>query len=164
MSNSNTGKKLLKFISLSLLFVVIIFYGIWKGRDLIFGIHLDISGIQNNETVTDPVLNLSGSAYHAVSITINGRIVSIEENGDWHDVIALLNGYNVVSISARDKFNRTITKIFTVNYQEPPDTLPPIAPTEDTTGTSTLDTPPSASSSQTDTSQTATSTDTTPSE
>lgn len=136
MTDGNTGKKLLKFISLSLLFLVIIFYGVWKGRDLIFGIRLTVNGIQNNETVKNPVLNLSGLAYHAVSITINGRIVSVEENGMWHDVIALLKGYNIVSISAKDKFNRTISKVYTVNYEEPPDTAPPILPQSEPLSTS----------------------------
>ena len=137
MIEGNIGKKLLKFISLTLLFLVIVCYGIWKGRDLIFGIRLTVDGIQNNETVTNPVLNLSGVAYHAVSITINGRTVSVEENGQWHDIIALLNGYNNISISAKDKFNRTITKTFTVNYEEPPDTAPPIIPALETRQTST---------------------------
>jgi hypothetical protein len=136
MTDTNTGKKLLKFASLTILFLIIIFYGIWKGRDLIFGIHLTINGIQNNETVTHPVLELSGNAYHAVSITINGRIVSIEEDGAWHDIIALLNGYNVINISAKDKFGRIITKEFTVNYKEPPGITP-----------STTDIPPGKKSS-----------------
>jgi hypothetical protein len=125
MTDTNTGKKLLKFVSLTILFLIIIFYGIWKGRDLIFGIHLTINGIQNNETVTQSVLELSGNAYHAVSITINGRVVSVEENGAWHDTIALLKGYNIIKITAKDKFGRIITKEFTVNYKEPPGITPP---------------------------------------
>ena len=128
MTKGITGKKLLKFTSLTLLFVIIFGYGIWKGRDLIFGIQLTVSGVQNNETTTSPVLSLSGVAYHAVQIIVDGRTVSVEENGTWQDSVALMNGYNVISVSAKDKFNRTISKIFTVNYEEPPDTKPPIQP------------------------------------
>ena len=119
-----TGKKLLKFISLTLLFVIIIGYGIWKGRDLLFGIKLTVSGIENNQTTKNPIINLTGVAYHAISITINERTVSIEQNGDWHDTIALLNGYNIITISAKDKFGRTISKTYTINYKAPPDTIP----------------------------------------
>ncbi|MEI6316342.1 MAG: hypothetical protein WCO65_01280 [bacterium] len=111
-----TGKKLLSVASLTLLFIIIIGYGTWRGRDLLFGIHMSVSGIQNNETVRTSVLNLSGTAYHAISITINGRIVSVEEDGHWNDTIALLEGYNIIDISAKDKFNRTTSQIYKVNF------------------------------------------------
>ena len=139
MTRDNTGKRLLKFIGLTLLFVIIIGYGIWKGRDLLFGIQLTIYGIQNNETVKTPVLNVSGLAYHAVAITIDGRTVSVEEDGRWQDTIALLNGYNIVSVSAKDKFNRIVTKTFTVNYDAPPNVQPEIPPPPETatSGTTT---------------------------
>jgi len=99
---------------------------------LLFGINLSVDGISNDKTTTSSVIELSGTAYHAISITINGRVVSVEQNGEWHDTIALLDGYNTVSISAKDKFNRTISKIFTVNYNAPPDAKPPLQPTPDT--------------------------------
>ena len=137
MTRGITAKKLLKFISLTLLFVIILFYGLWRGRDLLFGINLEIYGIQNNETATSSVIELSGNAYHAISITVDGRIVSIEQDGQWHDTIALLDGYNIVSISAKDKFDRTITKVFTVNYNAPPDAKPPLVPSTDDTQTTT---------------------------
>ena len=123
MTKGITGKKLLSLISLTLLFIIIIGYGIWRGRDLLFGIHMSVTGISNNETVTDPILNLSGTAYHAIAITVNGRTVSVEENGNWNDPIALQNGYNIIDISAKDKFNRITSKIFTVNYKAPPKTI-----------------------------------------
>ena len=140
MTRGLTGKKLLKFVSLVLFFGIIISYGIWKGRDLIFGIRLIINGVQDNETVTSPILELSGNAYHAISITVDGRIVSVEEDGGWHDTIALQNGYNIISISSKDKFNRTINKTFTVNYNGPPDKIVdiPIQPyTSSSSATST---------------------------
>lgn len=146
MTKGITGKKLLSIISLTLLFIIIIGYGIWKGRDLLFGIRMSISGIQNNETVTSSVLDLSGNAYHAIAITVNGRTVSVEENGAWNDTIALLDGYNIITISAKDKFNRITSRMFTVNYQAPPQTEVTLIPNTTATTTNTQQT---ATSSQT---------------
>ena len=119
MNRGITGKKLVKFISLGLLFAIIIGYGIGRGRDLIFGIRLSVTGIQDNQSVTDPILNLSCQAYHAVAITVNGRTVSIEEDGVWKDIIALVPGYNIITVAARDKFDRITSQQFTVNYKPP---------------------------------------------
>ncbi len=140
MAKGITVKKILWIVSLIILFVIIIGYGIWKGQDLIFGIKLEISGIQNNVTVKNSVLELSGIAYHAVSININGRTVSVEENGEWHDTISLLRGYNIISISAKDKFGREKSKIFTINYDAPPEKeieINPIIDTNQATSTAT---------------------------
>ena len=137
MTRGITGKKILKFIGLSVLFCFMVGYGVWIGRDLIFGISLNISGIQNNETVATSTLDLTGMAYHATEITVNGRTVSVEENGAWHDTIALLNGYNIIKVSAKDKFGRTISKVFTINYAEPPSKMTPAEVTPTTPATST---------------------------
>ena len=137
MTRGITGKKLLKFISLSVLFCFMVGYGIWIGHDLIFGINLDISGIQNNETTSTSTIDLTGVAYHATEITVNDRTVSVEEDGAWHDTIALLNGYNIIKVSAKDKFGRTISKVFTINYTAQPSTMTPVEVTPTTEATST---------------------------
>ena len=149
MTRGMTGKKLLKLISLGLLFIVIIGYGIWRGRDLIFGIKLSVTGVTNNETVKESVLNLSGSAYHAIAITVDGRTVSIEEDGSWQDPIALVPGYNIITVSAKDKFDRIISQTFTVNYDPQPQTIIPETPTPDipTTATSSTSTITTATTS-----------------
>ena len=99
---------------------------------------MSVAGISNNETVTDPIINLSGTAYHAIAITVNGRTVSVEENGNWNDTIALQNGYNIIDISAKDKFNRITSKIFTINYKAPPKTIIEPVPRTTTASTTTI--------------------------
>lgn len=140
MTRDLPAKKLLRLLGLGFLFLVIIVYGIWKGRDLIFGINLKISGITNNETTTNANINLVGNAYHAVDINVDGRVVPIEQDGSWHDEIALLKGYNIISISAKDRFGRIITKTFSVTYKPPQDNSIQIIPTPTTSATNTVKT------------------------
>ncbi len=91
-------------------------YGIWRSRDLLFGIRLNVAGITDGMTTTSEVLNLSGAARHANGLLINGRLVPLAEDGTWQDSIVLLPGYNIITISAMDKFQRTTNHEYRVTY------------------------------------------------
>jgi hypothetical protein len=118
MTRQLTAKKLLRYGSIILLVLVIGGYGIWSSRDLIFGIKLSVVGITDGMTVATPVIEFSGTAVHADTITIDGRIVPLSQKGDWNDSIALLSGHNTVTISATDKFQRTISKHYQIYYKQ----------------------------------------------
>lgn len=116
MRRELTAKKAVRTGSVILLVVVIIGYGIWISRDLLFGITMRVSGIEDGTSVTAPILELSGVARHANAVTLDGRPVAMNEHGDWADAIALLPGYNVVTVAATDKFGRTIAHSYRVYY------------------------------------------------
>lgn len=117
MSREITAKKLVRYGSMILFFVVLVGYATWSSRDLLFGIRLTTVGITDGMTASDPVLTFSGVASHARSIVINGRVVPLAQNGSWTDSIALFSGYNTVTIATTDKFNRTTTRDYRVYYK-----------------------------------------------
>ena len=113
-------KKVLSTGGILLLFIVVIGYGIWISHDLLFGISMSVTGITDGMTAKTALLDLSGRAKHANDVTLDGRTVAIDQNGVWHDTIALLPGYNIVTVGATDKFGRTMTKSYRVYYTAPP--------------------------------------------
>ncbi len=117
MTKEITAKKLIRYGSALLLFLVVAGYAIWQSRDLLFGITVSVNGIQNGMTVTDPLLALSGTSPHARGMTIDGQDVPTAENGTWTDTIALMPGVNTITIAATDKFHRTISKQYVVYYK-----------------------------------------------
>ncbi len=119
MTRGLTAKKLLSLGSIILLFVLIALYGIWRSRDLLFGIGLSTSGITDGMTTASPILEFSGRAKHASEVTVDREIVPLSQDGTWHDSLALMAGYNVVAITATDKFHRTIRKEYRVYYKTP---------------------------------------------
>ena len=127
MTEILTAKKILRRVSFILLFVVILGYGLWQARDLLFGIRLSVEGISNGASYDGTILPIHGTAHHAIGITINGRGISVSEDGSWKDTIALVAGYNTIDISATDKFKKTITKEFIVYSKKPkePEVAPP---------------------------------------
>jgi len=120
MTSGITGKNLVRYGSIIFFFIVIVGYGIWISRDLLFGIRLVVSGISDGMSTTEPIVEFSGRAEHARGITVDGRIVSLTEDGTWKDTIALLPGDNYVTISAEDKFGRTTSDEYRVYYNAPP--------------------------------------------
>ena len=119
MRQDLTAKKVIYTAAIVLFFAVIIGYGIWISHDLLFGITSRVSGISDGLSVTQPLLTISGRARHANDVTLDGRIVSIDQHGAWTDTIALLPGYNVVTVGATDKFGRTTAQSYRVYYAAP---------------------------------------------
>lgn len=96
--------------------ILILGYGVWISRDLLFGIQSTVSGITDGTSASEQILSLSGRARHAAKVTLDGRTLAIDLDGRWTDTIALLPGYNVLTVSATDKFGRVQTHSYRVYY------------------------------------------------
>jgi len=106
-------EKMIKWGPLALFFAFILIYSVFGAKHLIFGIKIENVNIQDGAIVQDSVLHITGMAEDAINLTINGREITIDQSGLFDDTIALLPGYNRVSIRALDKFGYTDEK----NYQ-----------------------------------------------
>ena len=54
------------------------------------------------------VIMLSGVAENVTSLTLNGRPIVTDLDGNFAEGIVLENGYSVVSLDARDRFGRAV--------------------------------------------------------
>ncbi len=85
--------------------VVLVSFGLYQGRNLIFGSHLTVTPIQNS--TADSILNLSGVGEHAKEVTINGRTALMDASGTFSESVALLPGLNVITVSSTNSFGKT---------------------------------------------------------
>ncbi len=108
----NSAKKLIKIISLSALFLVIIVYAFFRSYDLLFGVKIKNVNLADGAKMENNILNITGNAKNAVHLLLDGREVSVDQDGNWNETIALLSGYNVVSVEAKDKFGESDEKIY----------------------------------------------------
>jgi hypothetical protein len=79
----------------------------------IINVKIDGAPIQSGATITESVVEITGNARNAVDLTLDGREISVDQAGNFDETIALLSGYNIISIRAQDKFGHTDEK----NYQ-----------------------------------------------
>ena len=111
-------KKIVKIGGMAIFFLLIIIYAFFRSKDLVFGVkirNVDINGvpIQSGATLAASTLEITGNARNAIDLTLDGREISVDQMGNFDETIALLPGYNIISIRAQDKFGHADEK----NYQ-----------------------------------------------
>ncbi len=110
------AKKILKIVSLAVFVLFIIVYAFFISKDLIFGVKIKNVNITDGEKMTDNILKITGNARNAVNLTLNDRVISVDQKGNFDETIALLSGYNVISIKAKDEFGNSDEKNYKLIY------------------------------------------------
>jgi len=120
------AKKILKIVSLSVLLLFIIIYTFFRAKDVIFGVKIIDVNMGFPEALLPEnsigkasgtnILKITGNARNAVSLTLNDRIISVDQEGNFNETIALLSGYNVISIKAKDEFGNSDEKNYKLMY------------------------------------------------
>jgi uncharacterized protein YfaP (DUF2135 family) len=57
-------------------------------------------------------LPITGNAAHAAQITINGRPIGTDRQGNFTDGVILSPGYNIVEVAETDQFGKEKTKTY----------------------------------------------------
>src|SRR3989344_9378375 len=112
MGMQNNAKRILRISALSIFFLFIIVYALFRSHDLVTGVKIVNVNLQDGATVTESVTKISGNAKNAINLTLNGREISVDQQGNFTETIALLSGYNIVSLRAKDKFGNSDEKDF----------------------------------------------------
>ena len=102
------GKKI-KLAVFTVFFLFILVYGFLRSTDLLFGIKIKRVSIggeaaESGAVVKEDITKIAGTAKNAVKLLLNGREISVDLGGNFEETIALLPGYNIISIQATDKF------------------------------------------------------------
>ena len=100
-----------------LFFLMIIVYAFFVSHNLIYGVKIKNVNVINGVTVTNPIVNITGNAKNATDLTLDGREISIDQNGNFNETIALLSGYNIINIKAKDRFGDVDEKNYQIMYK-----------------------------------------------
>lgn len=106
-------KKIIKIGGMAVFLLLLVAYALFVSHDLLFGVKIKNVNIKDGATVTDSIIKVTGVAKNAIKLTLDGREISIDQQGNFSETIALTPGYNVVSLWAKDKFGYVDEK----NYQ-----------------------------------------------
>lgn len=112
------AKKILKITSLAIFFLFILVYAFFRSYDLINGVKIKNVTIVDGTTLKESELKVAGNAKNALNLTLNGREISVDLEGNFNETIALLPGYNIVTLRAVDKFGHTDEKDYKLIYKE----------------------------------------------
>lgn len=109
-------KKIIKIGGLSIFFILILIYAFFISRDLIFGVQIRNVNLTDGATVTNSIIKLTGNAKNAIRLTLDGREISVDLQGNFNETIALLPGYNIINIKAKDKFGNVDEKNYKLMF------------------------------------------------
>lgn len=98
-------------MSCVILFAVIMVFSYEKMCFLFKGVKIEARIEQKD---TSSLALIKGVAAKATYITLNGREIFIDKNGNFSESIAMLPGFSIVTLNARDKFGKTAEKKFEV--------------------------------------------------
>ncbi len=99
-----------------LLLISILGYTYFQLQNLITGPVITISLPQNGTTLTSSLVEVTGSTKNISDISLNGRHIFIDEQGDFKEKVLLSPGYNIITLQAKDKFGRETKNILELVY------------------------------------------------
>lgn len=97
-----TGSCLLLFVFIGI-FVYAKMNFIWRGVQIV---------AELERTEDSKVVTIRGKAEKATLLTINGKEIFIDQDGNFKEVVSPLPGYSVITLFAKDKFGKTAEKKF----------------------------------------------------
>ena len=115
-----TPRKAAFYLRTALIAIFVLFiagYAFYQSKNLREGPRLSIDTPINGALATTSLITVAGTAQNITAISLNGRAIYIDETGHFEEKLLLSYGYNIITLSAKDKFGRTVTKKLELVYK-----------------------------------------------
>ena len=111
------GKDILRNILIVLVICVIGGYAGFQSKKIISGPQITIQNPKSTSANSSAV-DVQGIVKNVSVVTLNDRLIPIDEAGNFKEKILLYPGYNVIKVEAKDKFGASVTKELQVVYTD----------------------------------------------
>lgn len=116
----NYGPK--KSINATIFFVLLFFlivYGFFQARNLLTGPQIEIENPLDGSVLTVPEIEIRGQARNIAFINLNDGQIFVDDGGYFNEKLIAQPGYNIIKLSAEDRFGRSIEKFIQIVYDSP---------------------------------------------
>ncbi|MEK7148327.1 MAG: hypothetical protein AAB770_00215 [Patescibacteria group bacterium] len=110
MQENTDIRKLIKWGLGGIGVAIIIGYSYFVLNDFIRGPRIVILSPENGFSTTTPAITILGKAVHANNLTVNDAPTPVDLNGNFHSRLILARGYNIIRVTAKDNYARTVEK------------------------------------------------------
>jgi hypothetical protein len=111
MDNTRThNRRLVKFAGVSILVLAIAAFAMSRSLNYARGPEISIIEPANGATINSPTVIIRGMATRVNKIALNGNPISMDEQGNWNETVVIFSGLNKITVSATDRFGRSIEK------------------------------------------------------
>ena len=108
----------LLFGAFSLFIILIIIFTFSRAYGLIQGPSIVLTDASPVSATQDGFVTLEGTVYRSAHFSINGRSVAPEQNGNFRERLLLTPGHTIMTLQARDRFDRTTQIIIPIYIPE----------------------------------------------
>jgi hypothetical protein len=102
--------KIAKIVVIGFVVSFIIGYILWRSFDFARGPEIHIKSPEQGFIVSASTTEISGLIERAVNLYINGKATTIDEKGNFSETLIVFRGDNIITLEARDQFERSIKK------------------------------------------------------
>ena len=110
--------KLIIGISITALVALgLVVYAYLQSREYLRGPVIVIEEPLNGASSTTSLVSLQGHARNVSFLTLNGRQIFTDEKGIFRESLLLEDGYNIMTLEAKDRFGHTVEKRLELVYK-----------------------------------------------
>lgn len=91
----------------ALILLILVLYGGFKAAPLVLGPSLSLSSPTEGGSYAGGLVPITGRAYHAEKLTLNGLPLLIDKQGQFDTALDLPQGSAILSMTVTDRFGRT---------------------------------------------------------
>ena len=118
MKRIRPPKSLWSRAALGALGLLLVVYLIYQTKDLLRGPRLVVQTPDDNLTVPTALVEIRGEARRIAHLWLNGQLIFTDETGQFKQKLLLAPGYNIISLEARDKFDRSTSQTLHLVYAQ----------------------------------------------
>jgi len=101
-----TLRAVLFYICVGVCIVAFVLYVLFQARFILAGPQITLT-THPQSTQTERIVVLEGSAQNIVRMTLNGRQIYTDTNGNFREALILENGYTIATLQAEDRYGRS---------------------------------------------------------
>jgi hypothetical protein len=109
MTRSNLIR-LLKYAAAGLLIALISSYAIWRSLEYVRGPKIEVYSPTNGSETASSTITIIGRADRTNKLSLNGNIVTVDEQGNFRETLIVFPGQNAITLVAEDQFGRKVNK------------------------------------------------------
>jgi len=111
------NKKIIKY-TIIILVLLILSYAFFEARNIIYGPQINLMLPNKTITVHSPIIQIKGNVKYVISISLDGRTIKIDRDGNFTEKLLLIPGLNTFTFKATNKFGKTQNKEIMVIYKK----------------------------------------------
>ena len=115
---NRNASSILKIALFALLALVIVVYSLFQAQKIINGPIIDISSPKDGATYTSPLIEVQGKAENVAYLSLDGRQIFTDKDGNFKENLLLAPGLNVIQLDGIDKFKSKTKKTIQVVLKE----------------------------------------------